>query len=55
MNSLAQARNSVMRTANEPICEMLSNDGKEIFVPKVILTQGAEAGEKVHKWNATFG
>jgi len=34
---------------------MLSNVGKQLFFPKGLLTQGAEAKEKAHRFNATIG
>ncbi len=34
---------------------MLSDLGKNLFFPKGILTQSAEAKEKAHKYNATIG
>jgi aspartate/methionine/tyrosine aminotransferase len=55
MNAIAQELNAVIRTANEHVYEMLSNKGKELFFPKGILTQGAEAKEKAYKFNATVG
>jgi len=55
MNTIAQELNAVLKTANEHLYEMLSNNGKELFFPKGILTQGAEAKEKAHRFNATVG
>ncbi|HDR14857.1 MAG TPA: aminotransferase class I/II-fold pyridoxal phosphate-dependent enzyme [Desulfobacteraceae bacterium] len=55
MNPIAQSLNTAIRTANEHIYEMLSKNGKELFFPKGILTQGAEARERAHKFNATVG
>jgi hypothetical protein len=34
---------------------MLSEVGKDLYFPKGILTQGAEAKEKAHRFNATIG
>jgi aspartate/methionine/tyrosine aminotransferase len=55
MNRIAQELNAVIKTANQYIYEMLSHKGKELFFPKGILTQGAEAREKAYKFNATVG
>jgi aspartate/methionine/tyrosine aminotransferase len=55
MNPIAKELNTAIRNANENIYEMLSKTGKELFFPKGILTQGAEAKEKAHRFNATIG
>ena len=55
MNSLAQELNETIIKANSHIYEMLSEVGKNLFFPKGILTQSAEAKEKAHKFNATLG
>jgi aspartate/methionine/tyrosine aminotransferase len=55
MNPLAQELNQVIQHANIHVFEMLSRVGKELFFPKGILTQSAEAKEKAHKFNATIG
>jgi len=55
MNPLAQELNDVIQQANAHIYEMLSEVGKNLFFPKGILTQSAEAKEKAHKFNATIG
>jgi aspartate/methionine/tyrosine aminotransferase len=55
MNPIANELNEIIIEANEHIYEMLSNVGKELFFPKGILSQGAEAKEKAHKFNATIG
>jgi aspartate/methionine/tyrosine aminotransferase len=55
MNPIANELNEIIIEANEHIYEMLSNVGKELFFPKGILSQGAEAREKAHKFNATIG
>jgi aspartate/methionine/tyrosine aminotransferase len=55
MNSLATELNEVIQKANVHVYEMLSQIGKNLFFPKGILTQGAEAKEKAHKFNATIG
>ncbi len=55
MNPLARKLNETIKGSNEYIYEMLSNTGRELFFPKGILTQSAEAREKAHKFNATIG
>jgi len=55
MNPIAQELNQVIRAGNEHIFETLSEVGKNLFFPKGILSQGAEAKEKAHRFNATIG
>ena len=55
MNPLAQELNKIIKNANIHIYEMLSEVGKNLFFPKGILSQGAEAREKAYKFNATIG
>jgi len=55
MNPLAEALNLTIRTHAPHVYEMLSSLGKRIFFPKGILSQGAEAKEKAHRFNATVG
>ncbi len=55
MNPIAESLNRELQSASEPIFEMLSVVGKNLFFPKGILTQGAEAKEKAHRMNATIG
>ena len=55
MNELAKELNKVIKESNPYIYEMLSNMGKNLFFPKGILSQSAEAKEKAHKINATIG
>jgi aspartate/methionine/tyrosine aminotransferase len=55
MNPLAVELNEVIQKANIYVYEMLSEVGKNLFFPKGILTQSAEAKEKAHKFNATIG
>jgi aspartate/methionine/tyrosine aminotransferase len=55
MNPLALELNEVIQKANIHVYEMLSEVGKNLFFPKGILTQSAEAKEKAHKFNATIG
>ena len=55
MNPLAKSLNEVIEANNPHILEMLSNVGKEMFMPKGILSQSAEAKVKATKFNATIG
>ena len=55
MNPLAKELNNTIEQNNEHIYEMLSTVGKNLYYPKGILTQSAEAKEKAHKFNATIG
>jgi aspartate/methionine/tyrosine aminotransferase len=55
MNPIAEELNQIIRAGNEHIYETLSEVGKNLFFPKGILSQGAEAKEKAHKFNATIG
>jgi aspartate/methionine/tyrosine aminotransferase len=55
MNPLAQELNDLIAQHSPHVLEMLSDLGKNLFFPKGILTQSAEAKEKAHKFNATIG
>jgi aspartate/methionine/tyrosine aminotransferase len=55
MNPLAAELNDIIRNANPNVLDMLSTLGKEMFFPKGILTQSAEAKVKAKKFNATLG
>jgi len=55
MNPLAEQLNSIIEKGNSHLLEMLSDVGKNLFFPKGILSQGAEAKEKGHRINATVG
>jgi len=55
MNPLATELNELLAQHNPHALEMLSDLGKNLFFPKGILTQSAEAKEKAHKFNATIG
>ncbi|MBN2032974.1 MAG: aminotransferase class I/II-fold pyridoxal phosphate-dependent enzyme [Deltaproteobacteria bacterium] len=55
MNPLAVELNETIRQENIHVYEMLSEVGKNLYFPKGILTQGAEAKEKAYKFNATIG
>ena len=55
MNPIAKELNQIIQNDNPVFMEMLSEVGKELFFPKGILSQSAEAKEKAHKLNATIG
>ncbi len=55
MNPIAAQLNAVIEKAAPYISEMLSDIGKNLFFPKGILSQSAEAKEKAHRINATIG
>lgn len=55
MNPLAQELNEMLADGNPYVLEMLSELGKNLFFPKGILTQSAEAKDKAHRFNATIG
>ena len=55
MNPLAKELNEIIRDANVHVYRMLSEVGKNLFFPKGILTQSAEAKEKAYRFNATVG
>ncbi|MDA8137316.1 MAG: aminotransferase class I/II-fold pyridoxal phosphate-dependent enzyme [Desulfobacteraceae bacterium] len=55
MNSLSQELNQIIGQSNGQIMAMLSKVGQQLFFPKGILSQSAEAKEKAHRINATIG
>lgn len=55
MNPLAKELNLILQRANPHVLDMLSQVGKNLFFPKGILSQGAEAKEKAYRFNATIG
>jgi aspartate/methionine/tyrosine aminotransferase len=55
MNPITKELNQVIQNENPHLMEMLSDIGKQLFFPKGILSQSAEAKEKAHKLNATIG
>lgn len=55
MNPIARELNQILTQENTHLMEMMSDLGKELFFPKGILSQGAEAKEKAFKMNATIG
>lgn len=55
MNQLAEELNATLKREAPDLFGALSRLGRELFFPKGILTQTAEAREKAHKYNATIG
>jgi len=55
MNSIAKELNGIVEAGNPHLFAMLSQIGKNLFFPKGILSQSAEAKEKAHNINATIG
>lgn len=55
MNPLAEELNQVIEQENANALQMLSQVGRQLFFPKGILSQSAEAKEKAHHINATIG
>ena len=55
MNPLAEQLNQDIEKGSPSIMGMLSTIGKNLYFPKGILSQSAEAKEKAHKLNATIG
>lgn len=55
MNPLATALNRQLEEDNPEILQMLSELGKQLYFPKGILSQSAEARQKAHRFNATIG
>ncbi|GAB4169810.1 MAG: aminotransferase class I/II-fold pyridoxal phosphate-dependent enzyme [Geothermobacteraceae bacterium] len=55
MNPLAQELNAMIEAERPEVLGMLSELGKNLFFPKGILTQSAEAKEKAYRFNATIG
>lgn len=55
MNPIAKELNDILIKGNSHTYEMLSEIGKNLYFPKGILTQSAEAKEKAKKFNATIG
>jgi aspartate/methionine/tyrosine aminotransferase len=55
MNTLASELNQIIEKGNSHLLDMMSDIGRQLFFPKGILTQSAEAKEKAHRFNATAG
>ena len=55
MNKLAEELNSTIQNNAPNVFDMLSSMGKELYFPKGILSQSAEAKQKATRYNATIG
>lgn len=55
MNEIAQDLNRQIQQENSHIYDLLSELGKNLYYPKGILTQSAEANQKAYRYNATIG
>src|SRR5262245_48188191 len=55
MHLLAVELNEKIRAESPALYELLSQRGRELYFPKGILSQSAEAKEKAHRFNATIG
>ena len=55
MHPLAQALNQQITAVNPHVTEMFSDLGANLYFPKGILSQSAEAGAKAKVYNATIG
>lgn len=55
MNPIAEELNRIIENGNPHMLGMMSGIGRQLFFPKGILTQSAEAKEKAHRFNATAG
>jgi len=55
MNPIAEELNEIIVKGNPYVYEMLSGIGRQLFFPRGILSQGAEAKEKGYRINATIG
>jgi aspartate/methionine/tyrosine aminotransferase len=55
MNPIAVELNRVIENGNPHLLGMMSQIGQQLFFPKGILTQSAEAKDKAYRFNATAG
>lgn len=55
MHPLAVELNETIRAESPALFELLSRRGRELYFPKGILSQSAEAKAKAHRFNATIG
>ena len=55
MHPLARELNEQIRDESEEAFSLLSLRGRALYMPKGIITQSAEAGEKAYRINATIG
>jgi aspartate/methionine/tyrosine aminotransferase len=55
LNPIAQELNRTIQDGSPTLYALLSDFGKRIYMPKGIVSQGAEAKAKAHRYNATIG
>ena len=55
LNPLAVEANQVIEQHAPAVMRMLSKLGQQLYFPKGILTQSAEAKQKAKRFNATIG
>ena len=55
INPIAIDLNNAIQENSHHIIDMLSDFGRQIYFPKGILSQGAEAKQQAHRTNATIG
>lgn len=55
MHDIAKNLNNVIKSENPFIYDMLSDLGKNLYYPKGILSQSAEASKRAYRFNATIG
>lgn len=55
MNETAMEMNKILKEKSDIFYFMLSDFGKNIYMPKGIIVQSAEAKQKAQKYNATIG
>lgn len=55
MHPIAQEMNQIIREGSPTLYRLLSEFGRHIYMPKGIITQGAEARAHAHRHNATIG
>lgn len=55
MHEIAGELNKQIQNGNPYVYDLLSDLGKELFFPKGILTQSAEAKQRARRFNATIG
>jgi len=55
MNPIAEELNHIIAENAPDVLAMLAPTGRELFFPRGILSQSAEAKEKAHRFNATAG
>ena len=55
MNPLAKELNEIIAKENPAVLEMMSTLGREMYFPKGIISQSAEAKREAKRFNATIG